>query len=758
MIGTTLSHYRIVEKIGEGGMGEVYRAHDERLDRDVAIKVLPEEVAGDEERLARFEREAKSVARLDHPNILAIHDFGTEGGVSFAVTELLEGEDLRKTIISGTLTPHKALELGQQIAAGLAAAHDRGIIHRDLKPENIFLTTDGRVKILDFGLTKLTEPDDHTGEAAELPTEASPTAAGVVVGTPGYVSPEQLRGQPADTRSDIFALGIVLYEMLSGARPFAGATADEVSAAILKDDPAPVSDRVTRIAPGLDTIVKHCLEKRPGERFQSARDLAFALKAAAGAPSVPSSSAAADEGTVRSIAVLPFEVAGGDEELEYLGDGLTEGIIGRLCGLPGIDRVIARHSVFRYKGRPVDPEAAGRELGVDSVLVGDIASRGDELRITAELITSERGARIWGDRYLRRLSEIIDLEDAISQAIAESLRLELSDSDHARMVKHSTENPEAYRLYLKGRHLWNMRTREALERSIELYREAIAHDPGFALAHTGIADSWASLSWNDFVPKAAAFKEALSSVLAGLEIDDQVAESHISLGMVLYHFGTDWTRAEKEFRRALEINPNHAEACHQYAHLLTFLDRTDEAIEMMGRAVELEPVSRIICSCCGQVLYFAGRYDDAVSHLEAAIELDPANMGPYSWLGMVLVQIQDWQGAEAAFQRGLDAESFLTRNTGALGYCCGVQGNREGALGQLQRLEDLSSEIPVDACFEAWIHAGLGDNEPALDALERAHEQDANWLVSLKVDPFFAGLRTEPRFQDLLRRMNFPKA
>ena len=403
--GDRLGRYQILSELGAGGMGVVYRALDERLDREVAIKVLPEEVADETDRLARFELEAKAVARLDHPNILAIHDFGTEEGVAYAVTELLEGENLRETVLSGTLTPRKALLLGQEIATGLAAAHEKGIIHRDLKPENIFLTTDGRVKILDFGLTKLTHPETDIVEAAELPTEASATAAGVVMGTPGYVSPEQLRGKPADARSDIFALGVVLYEMLSGTRPFAGTTADEVSAATLKDDPAPVSERVNKIMPGVGTIVSHCLEKRPEERFQSAHDLIFALQAASQATPASGFDDLANR-SIRSIAVLPFEIVGGNEELEYLGDGLTEGIIGRLCGLPGIDRVIARHSVFRYKGRPVDPQTAGKELGVDSVLVGDVASRGDELLITAELITTERGGRIWGDRYVRRLSEI----------------------------------------------------------------------------------------------------------------------------------------------------------------------------------------------------------------------------------------------------------------------------------------------------------------------------------------------------------------
>ena len=754
LIGRTVGHYRIVDKIGEGGMGKVYRAHDERLDRDVAVKVLPEEVAEDVDRLVRFETEARAVARLEHSNILAIHDFSSEHDVAYAVMELLEGESMREVIAKGGLPPSKAVKYARAIADGLAAAHDKGIVHRDLKPENVFLTRDGRIKILDFGLAKLKEPDQEL--TTRTPTATLETSPGALIGTVAYMAPEQIRGLAADHRSDIFALGCLLYEMLTGTRPFAGNTTAETAAAILKEDPRPVSEWISNLPPGLDAVVSHCLEKRRHDRFQSAQDLAFALQAVSqGAPFSRAEPTGA--GSIRSIAVLPFEVAGGAGEMEYLGDGLTEGIIAKLCRLPGIDRVIARHSVFGYKGRVIDPAAAGLELGVDSVLVGDVAVRGQELHITTELVATPRGDRIWGDRYVRELSGIIDVEDAISQAIAESLQPELTEADHARIAKRPTDDPEAYRLYLKGRHLWSRLTREALDRSIELYREAISLDECFALAHTGIADAWVSLSWNDFVPKRRAFKEALSAALAALEMDDLLAEAHVSLAMVLSYFGTDWARAETEYRRALEISRNCADAYHQYAHLLTFLGRTDEGIDMILRALELEPVSRIISSCCGQIHFMAGRYDEAVVHLETALELDPANSGPYSWLGMVHVQQRDFSNAVAAFERGLDAGSFVPRNTGALGYCYGIQGEREKALAQLDRLHELAKETTVDACFEAWIHVAIGDDDGAIAALERAYDQDANWLVSLKVDPFLSDLRPDPRFQDLLQRMHLPE-
>ncbi len=751
--GDRLGRYEILGPLGAGGMGEVYRARDSNLDRDVAVKVLPEEVAEDPDRLARFEREAKAVAALSHPNILEIYDYGSEQGVAYAVMEMLDGRNLRSTVEQSRPSVRKIIDYAAQIAGGLAAAHDRGIVHRDLKPENIFITSDGRVKILDFGLAKLVSDQVEDVDPAESPTATGLTGVGVLVGTAGYMSPEQVRGRPADARSDIFSLGVVLYEMLTGTRPFAGDTVAESAAAILRDEPPPVSEHVPDAPKTVETIVAHCLEKRPEERFQSAGDLVFALRGTSQTPWT-SQDQETDGTTIRSIAVLPFGVAGGDEEVQYLADGLTEGITGKLCGLPAIDRVIARHSVTRYRGQTTEPAAVGRELGVDSVLVGELALRGDEVRISAELVAARHGDRIWGDRYIRRLTDLIGVEDAISKAVADGLRLELSEADQARIVKRRTEHSEAYRLYLKGRHLWNRRTRDALDRSIELYREAISLDQQFALAYTGIADSWVSLAWNDFLPRRTAFREALSAALTALEIDDQVAESHVSLGMVLSYLGTDWARAEKEYQRAAEITRSCAETFHQHAHLLSFTGRTEEAIESMLRALDLDPVSRIFNSCFGQVLYFARQYDEAVAHLDAAIELDPANAGPLSWLGMVHIQQREYARAEEALEQGLEAGSFVSRNTGALGYCHGVQGRREQALATLERLSELATESFVDPCFEAWVHAGVGETDGALAALERAYDLDANWLVALKVDPFFDDLRSEPQFQKLLRLMN----
>ena len=731
-------------------MGVVYKAEDLRLERTVALKFLPPEWSGEPDARERFMREAKAASALDHPNICTVHEIDeTEDGRLFIAMAFYEGESLKKKIERGPLPTTEAVGMAIQIAEGLRRAHEAGIVHRDIKPANVMVTERGEVKIVDFGLAKLVSEQVEVVDPAESPTATGLTGVGALVGTAGYMSPEQVRGRPADARSDIFSLGVVMYEMLTGGRPFAGETVAETSAAILRDDPPPVSEHVPGAPQALDTIVAHCLEKRPEERFQSAGDLVFALQGTA-----PSPDQKTDGTAIRSIAVLPFGVAGGDEEVEYLADGLTEGITGKLCGLPAIDRVIARHSVARYSGQTTDPATVGRELGVDSVLVGELALRGDEVRISAELVAARQGDRIWGDRYIRRLTDLIGVEDAISKAVADGLRLELSEADQARIVKRRTEHSEAYRLYLKGRHLWNRRTREALDRSIELYRESIALDQQFALAYTGIADSWVSLAWNDFLPRRTAFREALSAALTALEIDDQVAESHVSLGMVLSYLGTDWARAEKEYRRAAEITSSCAETFHQYAHLLSFMGRSDEAIESMLRALDLDPVSRIFNSCFGQVLYFARQYDESVAHLDAAMELDPANAGPPSWLGMVHIQQQKYARAEEALAQGLEAGSFVSRNTGAIGYCYGVQGKRELAMAQIERLSEVAAESFVDPCFEAWVHVGVGETDAALAALERAHDHDANWLVALKVDPFFDDLRSEPRFEKLLRLMN----
>src|SRR5712692_7221079 len=479
-VGAKLSPYEILAPLGAGGMGEVYRARDTRLDRDVAIKVLPEHLAKDPQALARFEREAKAVAALSHPNILALYDVGSHQGVSYAVTELLEGETLRARLAQSAVPWRKAVEIGTAVAEGLAAAHSKGLIHRDLKPENIFLTSDGRVKILDFGLARWKPKPSATTDAA-APTE---TEAGTVMGTVGYMSPEQIRGTAADAPSDIFSLGCVLYEMVTGQRAFARPTAPEALTAILNEEPPNLADSGKEIPPDLQGIIHHCLEKHVEQRFQSARDLAFALRAAGGASGagvlasprarrkrlprwVLAGAAvvllaggsffvwrATGGRAIDSLAVLPFVNVGGDPNTEYLSDGITENLINSFSQLPKL-RVVPRNRVFRYKGREADTEKIGRELNVRAVLTGRVVQRGDSLNIQTELVDVAADSQLWGHQYNRKFSEIIPVQEEIAKEVSEKLRLRPTGEEQKRLTKRYTESPEAHQLYLKGRYLWN---------------------------------------------------------------------------------------------------------------------------------------------------------------------------------------------------------------------------------------------------------------------------------------------------------------
>ncbi|MGH9366922.1 MAG: serine/threonine protein kinase, partial [Thermoanaerobaculia bacterium] len=520
--GTRFGPYEILAPLGAGGMGEVYRARDTRLGREVAVKVLPASFSQDADRLRRFGQEARAASALNHPNILTIHDVGQQDGAPYVVTELLQGDTLRGHMAAGALAPRRALEHALQIAHGLAAAHERGIVHRDLKPENIFVTRNGRVKILDFGLAKLTEAPGSTSQT-NLPTAGPATDPGVILGTLGYMSPEQVRGKASDARSDIFAFGAILYEMLSGRRAFQGDTAADAMSAILTKDPPELSATNRNISPGLDRAVRHCLEKDPERRFHSAHDLAFdldALSDASGAApqalrparswkrmALPIAAAAilalavaaiwwrrstTTGAALDSIAVLPFVNASKDPETEYLSDGITESIINSLSRLREL-RVVARSSVFRYKGRDEDPQKAGRELNARAVVSGKVLQRGDTLSVQADLVDVGNGAQIWGDHYDRKLSDILTVQEEIAKEISEKLRLRLTGEEKEKLKKRYTESTEAYQLYLKGRYEWEKRTAAGLQQSTEFFQKAIEKDPAFALAYAGLADSYAVL-------------------------------------------------------------------------------------------------------------------------------------------------------------------------------------------------------------------------------------------------------------------------
>ncbi|HTD51657.1 MAG TPA: protein kinase, partial [Thermoanaerobaculia bacterium] len=562
--GTRLGPYEILSPIGAGGMGEVYRAHDGRLGRDVAIKVPPAELLQDPTALARFERETRAVAALSHPNILEIHDVGADGGVTYAVTELLHGETLRQRLAAGPLPWPRAVGIAAAMANGLEAAHSGGVVHRDLKPENTFLTEDDRVKILDFGLARL----EQLPGADVSPERVTMTETGTLMGTAGYMSPEQVRGEKVDARTDVFSLGCVLYEMLTGIRAFGAGTKAETLVAVLREEPAEVGALVPDLPEGLRLIVGHCIAKSPHDRFQSARDLAIALEDVAKGVTLQSHrlparrrrtrrlvlgvgvaalallaaiglrSILARRPAIDSIAVLPFINASGDPGIEYLSDGISESLLNGLSRFRGL-RVPARTSVFAFKGQK-DPLQAGRSLDVRAVLTGIVSRRGDNVIVQAEVDDIRRGAQIWGERYDRSAADLLLLENEILRDVSRTLDLRLTDEDRARLARRSTSSVEAYDLYLQGRYHWGQRSPEEISKSIELYEKAIQLDPRFALAYVGLADSYDLLAFYGALPPKDVLPKQRDAARRALEIDDTIAEAHASLADVRYQFEWDW--------------------------------------------------------------------------------------------------------------------------------------------------------------------------------------------------------------------------
>jgi eukaryotic-like serine/threonine-protein kinase len=785
--GTRLGSYEILSPLGAGGMGEVYRARDHRLDRDVAIKVLPEAFAGNPEALRRFEREAKAVAALSHPNILAIHEFGDSGGVRFAVIELLEGETLRDRLKRAALGWRKAAEIAAAIADALTAAHAKGIVHRDLKPENIFLTSGGLVKILDFGIARVTKQGlaRETAVAADAETEVVHTTPGVVVGTVGYMSPEQLRGEPVDGRSDIFSLGCVLYEMVSGQKAFGRKSAAESITAVLKEDPPELAGSGRQVPPDVDRVITHCVEKRPEERFQSARDLAFALRTIASTTGTFQAVAKTPEqkwrtpirvagvlvvlllgavffwlwtrqpNGVRSVAVLPFVNVGGDPNAEYLSDGITEGIINNLAQLPNM-AVMSRSSVYRYKRPDVDPQAAGKELKVEAVLMGRVTHRGEQLSVSAELVETRSNRQIWGEQYNQRLTDVMAIQEQISQEISDKLRVRLTGEDKKRLTKRFTENSEAYGLYLKGRYEWNKQTLDGMQTGIEFFQQAIKKDSRYALAYAGLADAYALLADYNVLPAKEVMPRAKTAAMKALEIDDAIPEAHASLGWAKLTLDWDWPGAEKEFKRSLELNPNYATAHEWYGEYLTTAGRGDEARASMKRAHELEPASLPISVALASTLYYTRQYDQAIEQCRRAVLMDPQFKGGHVFLGRALEQKGSYAEAIAELKQALQLSEGDSNELAALGQAYAQSGNRAEAQKILKELMQRSARTYVQPMWMAAIDAALGDKEEAIHWLRQAVGDRSVWLIYLKVDPSFDDLRPDARFTDLVQQAGLP--
>jgi TolB-like protein/tetratricopeptide (TPR) repeat protein len=750
--GSRLGAYEIIAPLGAGGMGEVYRARDTKLDRDVALKVLPTHLARDPEALERFEREAKAVAALSHPNILSIFDFGRDGDVAFAVTELLEGETLRARLAAGPLPARKAAEYARGMAQGLAAAHEKGIVHRDLKPENVFVTRDGRVKLLDFGLARVLEPSPGSGSGSVAPTLGL-TEPGMVLGTVGYMSPEQVRGGRLDSRSDIFSFGTVFYEMLTGRRAFQRDSSVETMTAILRDEPPELSGGSGPLPPEMLEIVAHCLEKGPEERFQSARDLAFALRFGereersdrSGAARL---AAAAERGA--SIAVLPFRNMSAARDTEYFSDGMTEEILNALTQIPTL-LVAARTSSFAYKGKDTDVRQIGRELSVRTVLEGSVRQAGQKLRVTAQLVDVATGYHLWSDRFDREMSDVFAVQDEIARAITETLKVRLLGAEDSPLVAPATKDVEAYDLYLKGRYFWGRRQTRA---AIEQFEAAVARDPEYAAAWTGIADSYAVWGFYGGIPTWEAFARARSAAEKAQELAPGTAGVHLSLGIIEHYYGWDTAREERELRLAIEQSPRSYEGYFWLSLCWSVGGRFEESLEIARRGVEVEPHSANARASVGWAYAGSRRFEEARREFSHAVSLDPEAAFPLWSLGFAEQQTGTYDAAISTLERGVAVtarEHFF--QLALLGGALAAANREREARAVLAELREKGTRVYVPPFDFAVLLASLGEQEEALAMLERAYEE-RNALLWYRLHlPTFDSLRSEPRWQAIADKL-----
>ena len=745
--GERLGPYEILEPLGSGGMGEVYKARDSRLDRDVAVKVLPENLSGDSSLLSRFEREAKLLATLSHPNILTVFDVGTDHGISYVVMELLEGISLQQRITESTVDWEKAIQIAISIAQGLSAAHSKGIIHRDLKPENIFITTNSVVKILDFGLARI-EPNSGDQRLSRLATVVQDTSPGTLIGTIPYMSPEQVRGQILDHRSDIFSFGCVLYEMLAGSRPFASASVVDTIASILKDPAPNLLKSSPKTPPHLDAVIQRCLQKDPEHRFQSVEDLLDSLKEIR-----PDrvASVARSRKAIDSIAILPFLDTNPDPESEYLVDGITDSIIHSLSEFPKL-RVMARSTVFRYKNQNVDAVGVGRTLDVRTVLVGSLRHEGRQLHVQAELVDVLTGARLWGESYASALDDLHSLEHEITDRIIEKLRLRTAKRKKRQIVK-PTQNTEAYQLYLKGRYFWNKRTLEGFRKAIDCFDEALHLDPNFALAYAGLADAYSFMGGYGYFPSREAYIKSKAEALKALELDASLAEAHTSLATVQYRYDWNWKEAEQSFQKAILLNPGYITAHHWYGVFQVLTGKFKEGIAKVEKAATIDPLSVVIQWTLGYTCFYARDYDRALKACWRALEIDPAFARVYIDIGLCYIQQSKNQEGIYEIQRGISLLDPGPTLLSTLAYAYGVLGQKEEALKILQDVTEEAKRQYVSPYNFALIHIGLGDKDQAFEYLEKAFERREDALVSLKVNPRFDSLRSDPRYDALLKRI-----
>jgi len=831
-----IAHYRILRRLGKGGMGEVFLGEDTKQHgRKVALKVLPHELTKSESRLRRFKQEARAVLALNHPNILTVYEIGETDGSYYIATEYIDGETLRQCLWRGPLKLDETLGIALQVAMALEAAHNAGIVHRDIKPENIMLrqdkfVRDRFVKVLDFGLAKLTDRDASTADPEAVTIPITETNPGAIMGTSGYMSPEQALGESIDERTDIFSLGVVLYEMIAGEPPFQGKTESHTRVSIIDHEHDPLSEHISNVPRQLERIVSKALAKDRLKRYQTVTDLKLDLeqlrdeihtseypeltrsiaretgedsKTTIAAVSRSQTETVADRKTVpsstgitlvrsrwlayglwgvfivaaligavlfvtnsrrrpiTSVAILPFVNDSKDPNAEYLSDGLTESIINSLSQLPNL-KVMSRNAAFRFKGPNLDPLEAGRSLDVGAVLTGRLVKLDDNLVVKTELIKVADGSQLWGAEYKSSVADIFSVQDEVSKKISQSLRLRLSGEDEEKLAKRYTKDAEAYQLYLKGRYFWNKRNEEGFRNGIDFFRRAEEKDPTFALAFSGLADSYALLCDIGVVRPVDEMPKAKAAAQKAVDADPELAEAYTSRAFVRLAYDWDWLGAQSDFQQALKLNPKYPTAHQWYASYLMQMGKFSLAKQEIEEAHKLDPLSPIISANTGLYSYYEKNYDDAIAKYKTTLQSDPEFWVARHYLALAYVQKGMHDEAIVELRRLIKAPSSgpipdqiveaESEASASLGFAYGMAGKQAEARAIINQLDALSKRRYVSPLYFAIVYAGLKDNDKAIDYLNKAFDARHPGLVLIRIEPMFDGLRGDERFKALIKR------